>query len=289
MANINKWLKNNVEGDFFVDSTCINSSACRNIAPEIFAEHAGRSYVKRQPDSEKGLARGLMAISACPSRSIGRTNGGNEGVTSDAFPEKIDGEVYYCGFNSPLSFGASSYFVARKAGNLLVDSPSFDPLLVKKLEGMGGVAFMFLTHRDDVGEHEKFASHFKCRRIIHSADWRRGLGEIEIMIDGTDPIDLENDIKIIPVPGHTKGSACLLYKNYLFTGDHLAKNENRSHPTAFNNHCWYSWSEQTESMKRLAEYDFEWILPGHSGRAHYPLDEMKKKMAECVAWMVSVK
>ncbi len=288
MATVEKRLKKNAEGDFYVDSSCINSGACRNIAPELFAEHGGRSYVARQPANEAERARALMAQTACPARSIGGPPGGDAGA-SDAFPEKIDGDVFYNGYNSPLSFGANSYLVLRKNGNILVDAPRFDPALVKKLEAMGGAKYMFLTHRDDVGEHQKFAEHFKLRRIMGSADYRRGLGDIEILIDGAAPTDVEEDMKVIPVPGHTKGSICLLHKNFLFTGDHLAQNQNRTHPTAFNNHCWYSWEEQTASMRRLAEFDFEWILPGHGGRAHYPLAEMRKKMAECVAWMESVK
>lgn len=271
---------------FRVEHKCINSGACRMVAPALFGERDGRSYVMRQPENEPEVTRGVMARVACPVAAI--VGGSSDATAPPPFPERLDGAVYYCGYNSPLSFGASSYFVQRPAGNLLVDVPRFDPALVKRLGEMGGISLMFLTHRDDVGEHEKYAAHFGAKRIMHADDIHGKIRGIEIVIEGLKPADVADDLKAIPVPGHTKGSTCLLHKNYLFTGDHLALNSNRGHPTAFNNHCWYSWAEQIVSMRRLAEYDFEWILPGHSGRARYPLREMKGKMAECVAWMESV-
>ncbi len=33
------------------------------------------------------------------------------------FPLQIDEEVYQCGYNSPKSYGAASYFVRHPAGN----------------------------------------------------------------------------------------------------------------------------------------------------------------------------
>ncbi len=42
-----------------------------------------------------------------------------------ALPERIDGEVYWCGFASKDSYGAQSYFIRRNDGNVLVDSPRY--------------------------------------------------------------------------------------------------------------------------------------------------------------------
>lgn len=63
---------------------------------------------------------------------------------------------------------------------------------------------------------------------------------------------------------------------------------NLSEATAFNNHCWYNWEEQIKSMKKIAEYSFEWILPGHSLRCHFPKDKMPQKMQECIEWMEKI-
>ena len=51
MANIKKRVPENVAGDFFVDSTCINCDACRQIAPSVFGEAAATSFVHTQPVS----------------------------------------------------------------------------------------------------------------------------------------------------------------------------------------------------------------------------------------------
>jgi ferredoxin len=37
MADVKKILPENVKGEFFVDSTCIDCDACRQLAPEVFA------------------------------------------------------------------------------------------------------------------------------------------------------------------------------------------------------------------------------------------------------------
>ncbi len=39
------------------------------------------------------------------------------------FPLVVEEPVYYCGYNSPKSYGGNSYFVRHAAGNWLIDSP----------------------------------------------------------------------------------------------------------------------------------------------------------------------
>ena len=46
MANPKKRVPENVPGDFFVDSTCIDCDTCRQIAPAVFG--GGRRHVLRQ-------------------------------------------------------------------------------------------------------------------------------------------------------------------------------------------------------------------------------------------------
>lgn len=94
---------------------------------------------------------------------------------------------------------------------------------------------------------------------------------------------------IIPVPGHTKGHTVLLYKNkFLFTGDHLAWSESLHHLVAFHDVCWYSWAEQIKSMYQLANYSFEWVLPGHGRRFHADVDTMRQQMNKCIEFMKSM-
>ncbi len=40
-------------------------------------------------------------------------------------------------------------------------------------------------------------------------------------------------------------------------------------------------------MARLAEHRFEWILPGHGRRCHFPAARMKAEMRRCLEWMAA--
>jgi ferredoxin len=71
MAHLKKRVPENVPGDFFVDSTCIDCDACRQIAPAIFGEAAETSFVKAQPGSSTHRRQALRALLACPTGSIG--------------------------------------------------------------------------------------------------------------------------------------------------------------------------------------------------------------------------
>jgi len=92
----------------------------------------------------------------------------------------------------------------------------------------------------------------------------------------------------VPTPGHTAGHMVLLYQNrYLFTGDHLAWDREQQCLTAFRDYCWDSWSKQKESLAKLLNYSFEWVLPGHGERVNLPAEEMHRKLKDCVEWMAS--
>lgn len=285
MAQASKRLETNVPGDFYVDSTCIDCDTCRWMAPEVFDFAGDYSSVYHQPETEEEKRRALMALLSCPTASIGAEGKQRIKDAQAALPDIVDRNVYHCGYHSERSFGAASYLIVREEGNILVDSPRFVPALVRNIEALGGVKTMFLTHIDDVADHEKFAGHFGCERIIHADDARRGAGSVEWKIEGTEPAELGEGLIMIPVPGHTRGSMCLLYENYLFTGDHLAWNGLLKHLKAFHRACWYDWGEQTRSMERLLGYEFEWVLPGHGRRAHLPKDEMRESLEKCIAWM----
>jgi glyoxylase-like metal-dependent hydrolase (beta-lactamase superfamily II)/ferredoxin len=290
MANPAKRLPENVAGDFYVDDSCIDCDACRQIAPTVFRDHGDQSSVFRQPETDVEVRRALMSIVACPTSSIGTTRKYNARAGVEAFPEQIDGNVYYCGFNAESSFGAWSYLVVRseeEGGNVLVDSPRFTRPLVRQIESSGGVRTIFLTHRDDVADHAKFARHFRAERVMHADDNAARYG-VEHIVEGEDAVRLDNDLVVIPTPGHTRGHAVMLYKDkYLFTGDHLAWSPTRNTLSAFRSACWYSWSVQTRSMERLLDYNFEWVLPGH-GRIHHDTREgMRMHLSACVDWMKS--
>ena len=276
----------NVAGDFFVDSTCIDCDACRQIAPSIFSDIGSQSAVHHQPENDDELLAAQKALIACPTASIGSVTRHDMKRALAAYPERIDADVFVCGYTSESSFGAFSYLIQRDDGNILVDSPRFAGPLVKRLDEMGGVRQMLLTHQDDVADHQKFHDRFGCERVIHRNDLRSGTASVEIKPSGASPLQLGRDVVMIPTPGHTKGHSVFLYRDtFLFTGDHLAWDPDDEMLIAFRNACWYSWSEQIQSMERLLDYRFEWVLPGHGRPVHLPAERMHRELERCVAWM----
>ena len=272
-------------GDFFVDSTCIDCDTCRQLAPEVFAEAMEYSFVHHQPREATERRRALQALLACPTGSIGSLGHDNSKEAMTDFPLLVDGRVYYCGFTSPKSYGGSSYFVRCDGGNWLVDSPKFLPQLVRKFEAWGGIANIFLTHRDDVADAERYAQHFDSTRNIHHLELS-SQPEAEHVLEGFEPLQLADRLVAIPTPGHTAGHCCLLLENrYLFTGDHLWWDRDAQRLEASYDYCWHSWDDQIKSMQRLADFNFEWVLPGHGERVHLPVDEMRGQVLALVERM----
>jgi glyoxylase-like metal-dependent hydrolase (beta-lactamase superfamily II)/ferredoxin len=270
----------NVPGDFFVDSTCIDCDACRQIAPSVFGEAAATSFVKAQPVDTADRRRALKALLSCPTGSIGCVGGDDVKAVMKDFPLVVEEPVFYCGYNSPKSYGGNSYFIRHPAGNWLIDSPKFVTPLVQQLEALGGIAHIFLTHRDDVADAERFAGHFKCQRIIHR-DELSSQPSAEVVLEGDGPWELAPGFLAISTPGHTKGHCVLLFRSrFLFTGDHLDWDRDEQLLSASEDYCWYSWPQQAESMERLADFRFEWVLPGHGQKVHLPAAAMRGQILQ---------
>lgn len=285
MADPRKSVVENVPGDFFVDATCIDCDTCRQLAPEVFAEAADHAFVHQQPRTQYDTRNALRALVSCPTGSIGNRGEARANSALDDFPLPIADSVYYCGFNSPKSYGGNSYFLRRDDGNWLIDSPKFLPRLARNLEQSGGVDHLFLTHRDDVADADRYARRFGCRRYIHREELQ-SQPDAEVILEGEAPRELTPGILVIPTPGHTAGHCVLLVDHkFLFTGDHLAWDRGQQQLTASRDYCWHSWPQQCASMQRLLDYSFEWVLPGHGQRIHLPADQMKQQLAALVERM----
>jgi glyoxylase-like metal-dependent hydrolase (beta-lactamase superfamily II)/ferredoxin len=284
MASESKLVKENVDGHFFVDTTCINCDTCRQLAPTVFADQGDFSFVFEQPRTTSEEINAMHALLSCPVGSIGNRSEDKPNVMDD-FPLPLTHNVYYCGFNSAKSYGANSFFVTDPSGNWLIDSPKYLPHLVKRFTALGGIKYIFLTHRDDVADADKYAKEFGARRIINRHELS-SQPQAEIVMDEENAVDFAPDFKIIVTPGHTRGHMVLLYKNsVLFTGDHLSYDPHGGILCAHERHCWYNWTEQIKSMERLSRYDFEWVLAGHGNRIHLAKKQMKEKIQDLVKRM----
>lgn len=190
----------------------------------------------------------------------------------------------FLGLTSSKSFGASSYLLLRPHGNIMVDTPRFDSRLARRLrDEHGGVAFIFLTHRDDVGDHAEWAAALGAPRILHEKECnaQQGTDAVEHKLAGDGPWRLprgapSDDVTLILQRGHTEACVCLHHapSATLFTGDVLFASTpglggggDGEGLAATRDFCWFSFDEQIASLAALAAddspYPFRHVVPGH--------------------------
>lgn len=291
MADPAKTSPGNSEGDFFVDTSCINCDTCRQLAPDTFADGGDYSRVYKQPDSPGARLDATRALIACPTGSIGKrdTDPGLIREATESFPLTIEKNVYYCGFNSAASYGGNSFLVVHEGGNWLIDSPRFNRHLQESIARLGGIRYIFLTHEDDVADAHRFQRAFQAERIIHEKALS-AQPEAEIVVHGYDSLPMPGEFLIVPTPGHTRGHMVLLYDSrYLFSGDHLYLDRQSGRLQAHPRHCWYSWTEQIESMEKLLHLDFQWVLAGHGDRGRLAEQEVKDQLRQLIIDMRGMK
>ncbi|WP_373372067.1 MBL fold metallo-hydrolase [Nannocystis bainbridge] len=278
--------------------------------------------VLRQPHSEEDLIAARTAVAACPVgaikllRGASRVRRGALGSPWRGYPRPIEDNVWIVGPPSMKNIGATTYFIERDGGGVLIDPPRPSEALFRWLADHGGVRWLFLTHRDHAHHHAEIAARFPdCRRLIGAADvnlrensFLATTGDVEIKL-GSElrPCTLEGqplseaearqaELVVLPQPGHTAGSICLLYRGrFLFTGDHLAWSRVLGHIVAFRVQCWEDWERQTHSVRYLAAaaeagwLRFTWILPGHGEWQRLPSDgsaaETAAALRRTVEWM----
>ncbi|MFL5262886.1 MAG: MBL fold metallo-hydrolase, partial [Anaeromyxobacteraceae bacterium] len=241
------------------------------------------------PATEAEQHSALLALVACPVAAIGSSLAGAAAArAARAFPVPYDAEggIHACGYAAESSFGAASWLVVREGGNVLVDAPRFARPLLARLRALGGVRWLFLTHRDDVADHARWTEALGCERVLHARDVTRGTAGVERRIEGEAPVALADDLLVVPVPGHTPGSCALLHRDrWLFTGDHLW-GDAEGRLGASRSVCWYDWGEQVRSMERLLAHRFEAVLPGHGRPWRAPsADAARAELARVVADM----
>ena len=264
MARPGHRVSRNVPGDLFVDDSCIACDTCRRFAPEVYGgTEDDVAFVERQPEDAASRRRALLALVSCPVAAIGSRSRDGVAEAAAALPQEIAPGVLDCGYTARSTFGAASWLVLRPGGNVLVDSPRFTSPLLARLRELGGVRWMFLTHRDDVADHARWQAELGCDRVLHARDVTAGTRRVEVKLEGDAPVSLAEDLLVVPVPGHTAGSAALLARReFLFTGDHLWADA-AGRLEASRAVCWWDWAEQARSMRRLVDLEFEWVLPGH--------------------------
>lgn len=281
----------NAPGNLFVDESCIDCDVCRWMCPTTFGRKGVKSIVTEQPEDDESKLRAYAAMISCPVGSIRLHE--PDPLVKDAImllpapidPVRLPG-VMHIGYHSSQSYGATPYMVVRDEGNIMIDCPRFNERLAKEIEQLGPLAYIILSHKDDVHDHDRWQKRFPdAKRVIHLADVSKYTEDVEIQLSGKESWNLADDVVIFHTPGHTAGSLCILVKtggsgeSVMFTGDHLAYSAKRQGLDGFKRYNHGNEKVQVDSLRLLAEkrIQFQWILPGHGRMLRFANDEERTK------------
>lgn len=280
----------NVEGDLYVDSSCIDCDACRWVAPSTFRRAHGKSAVHTQPKGDD-RNQALAAAAACPTGSIRSTSAPSAHVrASTQFPMPVHilggaddvRDVYYLGLTSVDTFGASSWLVMCDGYGVMFDVPRYSLAMAERIRSLcADVRYIVFSHQDDVDGHAKWAQALGATRIIHEAEAnvRQRTNECErLLCDEEFPVELGDGLVLYHVPGHTKGSIVMYHEGSrsLFTGDHISYSSKRNSLSGSPMYCFYSWQKQIQSVEALADIPFLHGWPGHGGPFHFSDDDDRR-------------
>lgn len=264
-----------------VNARCINCMASRTMAPDLIEERGGRSAFIRQPMTDDEVIAAWRALEVCPTGAVRAPYGSTKPM--GLFPQELTADVFRLGFNARASYGAHSYFATTGGARVMVDAPRWSSRVVDWISERGGLDHILLTHSDDVADAQRYAKHFGARTWIHEDDARSAPFATDLLrgdqLQGPIPT-----IKVLAVPGHTRGSVMyLLDECYLFTGDSLAWNAVKHSFEAYRDVCWYDWPMQLQSLRRLLDETFSWVLAGHGGSVALPPHEMTAQLGRFLA------
>ena len=274
-------------GAWFVDTRCIRCDAARHWAPGLIeADEQGLSFVARQPENPTEEAQLWRAAVACPTQSIGTTEARRP--PQPAFPFELTPGVHALGHNARSSFGAHSYLVVRPGGNLMIDSPRFARNLAARIEDLGGLRHVLLTHRDDIADADRWAERFGAEVWIHEAD-ADAAPYATVVFAGSEPVAVEPGVVAVPAPGHTAGHVVFHVEDgWLFTGDALHWNHRRGELDVFPEQTFQSWDILADTMDLLAALPVEWVFAGHGKWHNVGADTWTRRMAQLGPAMRSI-
>ncbi|WP_027711462.1 MBL fold metallo-hydrolase [Dickeya chrysanthemi] len=122
-----------------------------------------------------------------------------------------------------LGVTSHAYLLVKESGNVLFYNSG--KLTFEQIHTFGGISFQYLSHRDEAGNNlntirKEFNSKLCCHQFEESSINR--YASVDILFNKREMI--QDNIEVIPTPGHTDGSVCFYVKspsgkNYLFTGD----------------------------------------------------------------------
>ena len=148
----------------------------------------------------------------------------NQPLRSPKLPQAIWNNIFAFPPNRD-TLGGTAYFIVENEANILIDSPAWDEVNQNYLNSVGGVRWLFLTHRGAIGKAREIQQAFGCEILIQEQE--------AYLLPGLKVTTFKQDFNIgnaqvIWTPGHSPGSSCLYYPReggVLFTGRHILPNQ----------------------------------------------------------------
>lgn len=184
--------------------------------------------------------------------------------------KQIQPDLWQTETENPLpGLTTHAYLLTRDDGNVLFYNTSHQHEIDNMAE-LGGVAYQFLSHQDELGETLKLIrEQFGARLGGHVKELAKftPICTPDILFDKRE-VQLGN-IEVIPTPGHTPGSTCFLVespqgKRYLFTGDTLYQGKDGTWQAGFIS----GYSDRdtlVESLKILRYFEPDVVLSSAFG------------------------
>ncbi|EKQ68153.1 Zn-dependent hydrolase, glyoxylase [Leptolyngbyaceae cyanobacterium JSC-12] len=124
------------------------------------------------------------------------------------------------------TLGGTAYFIVESSAsgsvNILVDCPAWNETCQAFLQQHGGVQWLFLTHRNSIGQAQTVQQIFDCNIVMQEQEAYLLPGSKVTTFHHT--LTLTPQTRAIWTPGHSPGSSCLYHSGFggvLFTGRHL--------------------------------------------------------------------
>jgi glyoxylase-like metal-dependent hydrolase (beta-lactamase superfamily II) len=171
-------------------------------------------------------------------------------------PNSSRGKHHYC------------YVLQTARGNVMVhppDAPTFIATSGDRLDALGGVQWIFLTHYGDANPNvRRFAERWQLRLLVHEADLEiasNRIGERLTAETFREPFSLDSRCDVLLFPGHTAGYSCMSAKlasgTYLLSGHLIVESKLAWHAAASRERA----EASVDSLRRLAALEVDFLLP----------------------------
>lgn len=188
----------------------------------------------------------------------------NQSSRSPKLPQAIWNNIFAFPPNRD-TLGGTAYFIVENEANILIDCPAWDEVNQNYLSSLGGVRWLFLTHRGAIGKTREIQATFDCEVLIQEQE--------AYLLPKLKLTTFEQKFnlgmaQVIWTPGHSPGSSCLYYPSeggVLFSGRHILPNQ-AGEPVSLRTAKTFHWFRQLQSIQLLLDHftpeTLQYICPG---------------------------